>query len=436
MKKRHSLRFRIVFAFTAFAFVLGVFFALFLIGTMHFAHDMVVEQQLSGGVDFWKSRHGTSADPELPDLPFLKGYASLSDMPVGERQAVEAMPMGIHKFPCEGFDGDQFRWVNIFENRGQRYFFIYYSQAFFASSEGRTLGNLMLVGIFMITLLGFVIGKITARMVVKPVIDLADLVERTDPADLPAQLEYAESKYSDEVGFLARRLKTALDDVRAYNEREQRFTRYASHELRTPVAIIKGATELIALTDTKLASSRPLGRIQRSVNDMERLIETFLTLAREEKVEVNHPTHLTAVVGEAINRQLDQVRAKGVELSMRANADVQVPVPDTIVRVLVDNLLVNAIRHTDEGEVAVEIDEWGISVLDNGPGIPEETLLDIRREYVRGEDSQGYGMGLAIVEDLCRRYNWRFELENRDSRGLLARLSWVPLSATVSPAPV
>jgi len=424
MKKRNGLRFRIVFAFTAFAFVLGVVFAIFTVGSMHLAQGRVIEQQLTQGVSMWKARHGNGPSPEMPDLPFLKGFSDLDSMPAAERAAVEELPVGTHPLGC---DQEHLRssWVSVFEHRNHRYYFVYYQQPLFGAEGGSIMLELMMVGVFVLTLLGFILGKITGRMVVKPVFDLADLVAQTDPAELPGRLEQIGGSCQDEVGFLARRLKGALEDAEAYHEREQRFTRYASHELRTPVAIIKGAGELLELSGVQ---HKAVDRIQRSVTDMERLIETFLTLARQENVVPDRPTNVGMVVGDAVARQMPQLESKGLALRLTAADDVEVPVPDTVVRVLVDNLLVNAIRHTHAGEVTVTVERGAISVLDSGPGIPEETLSDIRREYVRGKDSQGYGMGLAIVEDLCSRYNWRFELRNRDSQGLLARLTFAPFA--------
>ncbi len=428
MKKSKSLRFRITFAFTAFALVLGVIFTFFIIISMHFAQQVVVRAQLEEGVNFWKIQHGERANPPTPALPFLKGYAGLDLMPEDHRALVTDLPDGIHKLSCGSVVPLRDTWVSVFEHHGKRYYFFYYVTNYLRQdAQGSALRQILLAGIFVITLIGFGLGKLTAHTVVRPVIDLAHLVDTTDPNDLPERLATARSFSNDEVGFLAARLGSALKDVEAYHQREQRFTRYASHELRTPVAVLKGAAELLVLTQPDLQRSRPMGRIQRSVEEMERLIATFLALARQETVVAEQPTDVVEVVQDAVERQREQLGARQhLALSLQADGAPRVQAPDTVVRVLVDNLLANAVRHTDRGEVGVIVDQESISVWDEGPGIPESDLVSIRREYVRGKDSQGYGLGLAIVEDLCKRYNWSFELRNRDTRGLIACLRFAP----------
>ncbi|GKT30193.1 HAMP domain-containing histidine kinase, partial [Aduncisulcus paluster] len=72
-------------------------------------------------------------------------------------------------------------------------------------------------------------------------------------------------------------------------KREKDFTRDVSHELRTPLSVIKGALELIRLSHSSKSPEmqKPLGRIERSVKDMEETIETLLWIAREENKEVS-----------------------------------------------------------------------------------------------------------------------------------------------------
>ena len=103
---------------------------------------------------------------------------------------------------------------------------------------------------------------------------------------------------------------------------------------------------------------------------------------------------------------------------------VSVIAPESVIAVTIGNLVSNAVRYTQEGEVRVTVGNGRVVVDDTGPGIPEDELQRVMDRHYRGEGAtgKGSGLGLAIVKRLCDLYDWSIRFENRPEGGLRAEL--------------
>jgi len=95
--------------------------------------------------------------------------------------------------------------------------------------------------------------------------------------------------------------------------------------------------------------------------------------------------------------------------------------PQGLNQVLAANLISNAFRYTEQGEIRIERDGEELLVIDSGSGIDEELQPDVTKPAVKGHASPGLGLGLSIVERLCERCGWRFQLAS-SAEGTTARL--------------
>ena len=163
-----------------------------------------------------------------------------------------------------------------------------------------------------------------------------------------------------------------MERVRRFVDREKQFTRDASHELRTPVTVIKGAVEILKRQPVSEERSvrRPLKRIERSVANMEHIIEAFLWLAREEATEdTGQHCDLETAVQEAISQLKPLFNEKPVELVYVAEDRMTLPAPAALVQAVIVNLIKNAFHHTTEGRITVHICKGHLTVSDTGAGI-------------------------------------------------------------------
>ncbi|TQQ83523.1 histidine kinase [Halonotius terrestris] len=207
------------------------------------------------------------------------------------------------------------------------------------------------------------------------------------------------------------------------NERLEQFTGMVSHDLRNPLNVAQGNSEIIAelLTAAKNddgsyepVDSDTLGTIgtaadtlTRTLTRMEILIDDLLVLAREgQEIDETEPVSL-AKIGEGCWSMVDQ---KGAEFVVVDDLIVEAD-PDRLQQ-LFENLFRNAIEHGGD-EVTIRIgpldDEWGFYVEDTGPGIPEgkrDTVFE--SGYTTNRD--GTGFGLSIVSEIVEAHGWRIDL--------------------------
>jgi len=244
--------------------------------------------------------------------------------------------------------------------------------------------------------------------------------EVTEIATTPGPLRIAEPGTGDEVGRLARTLNSMLDRIEAASARERRFVSDASHELRSPIANIRTEIE-VALHHPEFAHWPSVAQDVLSENDrMGRLVQELVLLARADEGSLLPSSGATDLGEEA--EDADGVSdallgGRGPEIFVDT-VFAPVAVPPIYLERIVANLVGNARRFaasridvtvTREGPYAV------LRVSDDGPGIPEAERNRIFERFVRLDEARdrgdgGFGLGLAIVADVCRAYGGSIEV--------------------------
>lgn len=266
-----------------------------------------------------------------------------------------------------------------------------------------------------------------SRRAISPVIWLAGEVRRWDPKapnlaalapeSLPPDLEGESQILADALYNLGKRIQSHI-------ERERTFTRDASHELRSPLTVIKIATDVIlAEDDVDPYIRRNVVRIQRSSRDMESLIEAFLILARDADTGLPAEDFLiNTVVREEMERAEPLICEKPVQLTLVEEARLMLNAPAKVVGVLLGNLIRNACIYTDHGEVRVIIGYDAVRIEDTGCGMSEEELERVFQPFFRAGNNNrsGHGVGLAIVRRLSERFAWPVEMQSRVGVGTTA----------------
>ena len=233
-------------------------------------------------------------------------------------------------------------------------------------------------------------------------------------------------------------LRLAIDAARVARDHADRagalktsFLRMVSHELRTPLTAIELYLDRLDRAGRATTSDEVVRRLRGSVERLHELVETLLESARIQSgrlsVEVR-PFDLQALVREVTDEVLPQAVQKGLELRMeaRAGAFPELHSDPRFVRLIVANLVRNAVRFTATGMVTVSILEedraYRIVVADSGPGIPAEDRERIfepfeQMEPIHKKHAPGVGLGLAIVRDLATALGGRVELVSEVGAG-------------------
>lgn len=275
-------------------------------------------------------------------------------------------------------------------------------------------------------------GFFLASRGLRPVGDMAARAMEISASTLHERLPVSGG---EELTGLARVVNALLDRLEAAFEQQRRFMADASHELRTPTAIVR--------TETEVTLSRPhrdeaeyrasLEVVQDASRRLTRIVDDLFLLARADAGHLpvrREPLYLEEVVHDGTRGVLHLAAQRGVtvELHELAQAPMQGD-PDLLGRLLL-NLLDNAIKHSPHGGV-VEVrmapvgpDRCAVSVVDHGPGIPVEAQDRIFERFFgvesardRGGPTSGAGLGLAIAKRICELHGGTLELvESRPGR--------------------
>jgi signal transduction histidine kinase len=377
---------------------------------------------------YWEQR---AADPafQLPNTRNLRGY--FHDSAPGE---LRAMGPGYHEWSSGGLDFV----VNISERAGQRLYLVFdrTNVSRLASYYGLVPLAAVLLVLYVSTWLGFR----RLRRAVSPMIALARKVRELE--DAPANIEGVQSLQvpqdaDDEVRELTGALLRYSQRLAHFLERERQFTRDASHELRSPLTVIRMAASIL-LEDPDITESRrrTAQRIQRACHDMEELTNAFLLLARES--ETGLPTEavcLNDLVAEELDRARPLAADKPVTAEVRSTHRVFLDAPEKVLSILIGNLLRNAFSYTEAGQVIVEIGERTVVIRDTGVGIPAGKIEEMFRPFVRGEGTRrgGHGVGLTIVRRLSDRFGWPIRIESQPGVGTTVEIAFP--AARAEPAP-
>ena len=259
-----------------------------------------------------------------------------------------------------------------------------------------------------------------SRRLVKPITSLADRLTQIDPGERHVRIgaEFA----GNELEPIAHSIDTYMERLDGFVEREQSFTSTASHELRTPLAVIRGAVELLeAQLAGRPSAANALARIQRAVREMTEFTDALLTLSREEHT----PTDSGCEVQQLLLRMVDDLRAvapdKRITVAVEPQHPVSVAAPESMVAMLIGNILRNALQHGTASEVRCELHGRELSVANAGTLPQTDLTLASSRRFTT--HPRGHGMGLYLVRRICERYRWKIRLENTP-QGVLATVGF------------
>ncbi|WP_029000897.1 ATP-binding protein [Azohydromonas australica] len=235
--------------------------------------------------------------------------------------------------------------------------------------------------------------------------------------DLPEEIQ----PLADELNLLFVRVRQAF-------EAQKSFVADAAHELRSPLAALKLQVQGLQRAPDEATRERAIQRLTAGIDRATRLVEQLLVLARHQAGSASAtpavPVALAEVARLAVADAVPQAQARGIDLGVPQAEPGQVQGHAEALRILMRNLLDNALKYTPEGgTVDLSVQREGASmrlvVEDSGPGIPEaerERVLD-RFHRVPGTEAPGSGLGLAIVKAIAELHGAALRLEKSQRLG-------------------
>ena len=290
------------------------------------------------------------------------------------------------------------------------------------------------------------VGYWLAGRALAPVDEVTSLAREIEASRLSQRLPVP--KVRDEIGRLVETFNQMISRLETSFETMKRFTADASHELRGPLATMRGAVDVALSRPREAAEYREvLASVGEDVDRLRAITEDLLVLARADAGRVQMekaPVRLDVLAGEVAESLRQTADDMHVRVTMASSATVTVLGDERWLRQLVVNLLDNAVKFTSAvppangpGSVTVEVTSVDGSarlyVADSGPGIPSEALGRIFERFFRADDARshsgvpGSGLGLAVAAWIVEAHGGKIAARNRPEGGSLFSVS-LPLA--------
>ena len=394
--------------------------------------DFLITEALQNEASHYWSLYEQDPNHPLPNTANMRGYlvnpdVSLESTPRSNGTVPEQLlqhPAGFLGRVSMNEESPTLFVSQQSDDLGPRLYLVFFSEdvsqlAFYFGILPLSLALLLVYGF------SFLTYRLSHRAI-SPIVKLADYLQdfrfgsynqpAVDLGDLRALANLEVDVMIDSIDSFAERLDTFI-------ERERIFTRDASHELRTPIAVFKGSLDLLQRkSDRSEDDVKAFARMRRTVDDMEGLIETLLLLARGEEVERIHEIRcLNELIPGYVEQLAPMAAERGLDLSIDEQAQLWVKAPSRVIQIILTNLLRNAINYTQQGSVIVRIRKNTISVIDTGIGMSPEELQHAFEPFYRGErsraSSMGHGLGLSIVRRLVHQFDWLIHVQSNVGKG-------------------
>jgi len=270
-----------------------------------------------------------------------------------------------------------------------------------------------------------VIVWVAVTLSLRPLYRFSEAIAERSPDDLHPISQRVPNEVEglvDTVNSFMVRLESALEALR-------HFTGNASHQLRTPLAIIRTQLALANRATGFDEIKEAARKADEAVADAERILAQLLLMAKIDAATRSASMQridLTALARQATADHVPMAADAGIDLGFEGEGEVFVEVEPLLVGELLKNLIGNALLYAGGGaEVTVRVGRAGeramLEVEDDGPGIPAEKRASVLKRFERGDrtEKSGTGLGLPIVEEIARLHGARMALaEGREGRGL------------------
>ena len=279
-------------------------------------------------------------------------------------------------------------------------------------------------------------GWLIGRKTLQPLSDMAAQASRIDGQEPSGRLTTPNPE--DELGVLAASFNDLLHRLATALHQQRQFMADASHELRTPVSVVRTTAQV-----TLSQAQRPEGEyregftiVEEQATRLSRLVEAMFLLSRAEARGVplrREFVNLDDLVAETVRAARVVAEQRGVRVAVEGDQEVGFEGDDGLLRQLVANLLDNAIRHADLGGRVVAVlscdaDGVVLRVTNDGPGIAPADQTRIFERFVRIGPSAGGGLGLPIARWIAEAHGGALTLEHSEPGRTTFAVRFAPAS--------
>lgn len=392
-------------------------------GLVHFVgedlEEAILELSFKNEYDYLLT-HQTTGELLVTDSALQK----VVYVPTGASPPV-VMPKGLEQLKIGRvmefvIDGETF--IGLMETHPQGTIYFAKNITLFEERELLFRTVLIVVSLLMLAFTA-VVAYVSANRLVRP---LRSLASSMSAVPIGANMPPIASPYREiELHQIATNFNQFLDELNQFVERENNLLSLASHELRTPIAVISGALEVIEMRDTLSDKDKhTLERIQTATKQMEMNVEMLLKLARRQaddaRAEYFSLNELLNALKEDLSHQHEASRI--VIETLATDRQLVLRADRTLVSMMIRNIVHNALQHTD-GEVVLALHAHHLDIIDRGSGLSKEQEALLMQSS--GETPSGSnGFGLYIVALVSERLQWPIHLLKGDAQRHIIRIDF------------
>ena len=285
------------------------------------------------------------------------------------------------------------------------------------------LSNILLVAWIVLIVVMFFIARILSKKLSRPIAQLSQDLSRINPDERGIRL--SDRFEDDEVGRIAQAFDSYTSKMDNYVEKQIGFAAMASHELRSPLTIVQTSADLIAYRDNDPEIKPYLEKIQRASANMANIIHALLAVTRDQPTRnADQNLQLQPLVDEILDAMKNEIRAKQIEIVNNLAPEIRIKADKTLLTVVLTNLIKNGVKHGQDSSIRIEMEGRVLSITDSGIGIDSDELQHIFDFGYRGQNSQGYGVGLYISKLICDYQGWSLDLVPNPQGGIIARVGF------------
>lgn len=287
-----------------------------------------------------------------------------------------------------------------------------------------------------ILLILFLVTRFLADRSIQPIKQIISTSNTITSQNLDARIPLPEQK--DELHELTTAINALLGRIHKSIDREKQFTSDAAHELKTPLAVLKGTLEVLVRKPRTTEEYNE--KIHDSIKEIDRLndiTEQLLILAR---IEHDHAMEVKSIelndfIADISTRFHQQLQTKSIHLHHTPTEKINIKTNTKLLQMVIENLLSNAIKYSDEGKniyitTETQHGKTYFKIQDEGFGIATEEIQKIFNPFYRAhaltqKGIKGTGLGLSIVQKACDQLGVTIDIQSRIGEGTVVRLEWM-----------
>jgi heavy metal sensor kinase len=302
------------------------------------------------------------------------------------------------------------------------------------TSNLNQLFSILLIAFPLVILISSIGGMVLSKLSLRQIDEITQSADEITATNLSKRLPTLETK--DEVGHLTRTLNRMIERLEKQFNQIKQFTSDVSHELKTPLTILRGELELAlhhqkSTEDYEILIASALEEVVRLTN----VVETLLELSRAETGQINmnlSENNLSRLITDIVDDILILAELKEITVTYEIASNVIINYDQPRVHQAMLNVMENAVKYTPSGgEIQIQLNDTTdgaeIIVSDSGVGIPEESIPFIfdrfyRVDKARSHYIQGFGLGLSIVKWIVDAHNGEIFVNSKVDEGTEFRI--------------